>query len=276
MAPAAAMPVLLPKLPIIGMIHLAPLPGSSRSPRTVQQVLDQARQDALHYRRAGVDALLVENHGDSPFDKDTVDPHVPAILAVIARELRGEMGCPVGLNVLRNDLAAALGAAVASQAAFVRANVLAGVVATDQGLIEGQASRWLRYRRQLGADVAIWADVDVKHGTALHAPDLAAAARELFQRAGADLLLVTGAGTGAPPDVAHVRAIKSSGVTCPVYLASGVTEENVRELLPLADGAVVGSAFKEQGLVSNQVDASRVTSFMHCVRSIRTSAGVPA
>jgi membrane complex biogenesis BtpA family protein len=264
------------KLPVIGVVHLAPLPGSSRAPRTLQQVLDAARQDALHYIRSGVDALLVENHGDAPFDKDAVDPHVPAILAVVARELLIETRVPVGINVLRNDVASALGAAVASGASFVRANVLSGVVATDQGVIEGQAARWLKYRRQLGAPTEIWADVEVKHGTRFHAPPLAVAARELVQRAGADRLLVTGTATGSPPGAADVRAIRGSGVACPVYLASGVTHENVAELLPLADGAVVGSAFKEDGVVSNPVDPIRVTTFMNLVRSIRLGAGVPA
>jgi membrane complex biogenesis BtpA family protein len=268
--------VTLRSLPIIGVVHLLPLPGAARGPRTVQQVLDQARQDALHYRRGGVNALLVENFGDAPFDKDCVEPHVPATLAVVARELGQELRCPVGVNVLRNDVAAALGAAVASGAGFVRANVLAGVVATDQGLIEGQAARWLRYRRQLGAPIEIWADVDVKHGSALHAPGVGDAARDLVTRAGADRLLVTGHSTGAPPDPAHVRAIRALGVSCPIYLASGVTHENAADLLPLADGAVVGSAFKVDGSVSNPVDPLRVTNFMNIVRSIRISAGVPA
>jgi membrane complex biogenesis BtpA family protein len=264
------------KLPIVGVVHLLPLPGSSRSPRTVQQVLDQARQDALHYLRAGVDALLVENHGDAPFEKDVVEPHVPAILAVVARALIEELRAPVGLNVLRNDVASALGAAAASGASFVRANVLAGVVATDQGVIEGQAARWLRYRRQLGLPTEIWADALVKHGTALHDPGIAVSARELCLRAGADRLLVTGPSTGSPPDPALVRAVRASGVACPVYLASGVSQENVGELLPLADGAVVGSAFKEDGVVSNPVDPLRVTNFMNLVRSIRLGVGVPA
>jgi membrane complex biogenesis BtpA family protein len=264
------------KLPIIGVIHLLPLPGSPRSPRSVQQVLDQARQDALAYVRSGVDALLVENHGDAPFEKDSVDPHVPAILAIVARELIGELRCPVGINVLRNDVASALGAAVASGASFVRANVLSGVVATDQGVIEGQAARWLRYRRELGAPIEIWADLEVKHGTPLHAPPRDIAARELAQRGGADRVLVTGKSTGSPPDAGQVRAIKASGVSCPVYLASGVTYENVGELLPLSDGAVVGSAFKADGVVSNPVDPLRVTNFMNLVRSIRLGVGAPA
>ena len=264
------------KLPIIGVIHLAPLPGSSRSPKTVQQVLDQARQDSLHYLRSGVDALLVENHGDAPFEKDAVEPHVPAILAVVARSLVEEFRVPVGVNVLRNDVAAALGAAVASGASFVRANVLAGVVATDQGVIEGQAARWLRYRRQLGVAIEIWADALVKHGTAIHDPGIAMAARELCLRAGADRILVTGAGTGSPPDASLVRAVRESGVSAPVYLASGVTHENVADLLPLADGAVVGSAFKADGVVANPVDPLRVTTFMNLVRAIRLGTGVPA
>lgn len=264
------------RLPVIGVIHLPPLPGAPRAPRTVQQILDQARQDALHYLRAGVDGLLVENHGDAPFDKDAVEPHVPAIMAVVARELGQELRCPTGINVLRNDVASGIAAAVASGAGFVRANVFAGVVATDQGIIEGQAGRWLRYRQRLGAAIEIWADVAVKHGTALHAPGPGLAARDLWSRAGADRLLVTGPATGAAPEPSHVRAIRDAGVGCPVMLASGLTADNAATLLPLADGAIVGSAFKADGVVTNPVDPLRVTNFMNLVRSIRLGAGVPA
>lgn len=261
-------------LPVIGVVHLPPLPGSSRNPGSTARALDQARADAIIYRRTGVDALLVENHGDAPFDKDECGPHVAAVMAVIARVLVEECRCPVGVNILRNDVRSALGAAVAADASFVRANVLFGVSATDQGLIEGRAAEVLRYRRSLGTAAEIWADVDVKFASPLYAPELAVLMKSAARRSGADRLLVTGTATGVPPSAETVRAVKAAAGRTPVLIASGLTAASVRELLPLCDGAVVGSAFKEDGDVERPVDPGRVTDFIHAVRAARHAAGV--
>jgi membrane complex biogenesis BtpA family protein len=261
-------------LPIIGVVHLPPLPGSPRNPGTVRQALDRARADAVVYRRTGVDALLVENHGDAPFDRDECAPHVAAILGVIARALGDEFRCPVGVNVLRNDVVSALGAAVAADAAFVRANVLFGAAATDQGIIEGKAAEALRYRRLLGSAAEIWADIDVKFATPLYAPSLATTVKSASRRSGADRLLVTGPATGSPPSAETLRAVKAAAGAMPVFVASGLDEHNVRELLSSVDGAIVGSTFKEDGDVERPVDPARVTTFMHAVRAVRAACGV--
>lgn len=263
-------------LPVVGVVHLAPLPGSPRRPGGFQAALDRARTDAIHYVRAGVDALLIENHGDAPFDKDEVAPHVPAMLAVVARELAAECRRPVGINVLRNDVVSALGAAAASEASFVRANVLFGATATDQGIVEGKAAEALRYRLRLGVATEIWADVDVKFGTALYAPGFEGAVRAAARRSGADRLLVTGEATGVAPSVERVRRAKAAAGDVPVLVASGVTRENLAELLPCCDGVVVGSAFKEDDDPDRPVDPARVSPFMNDVRALRRARGLPA
>jgi membrane complex biogenesis BtpA family protein len=262
-------------LPVVGVVHLPPLPGSPRNPGSFRRALDAAHADALVYRRSGVDALLVENHGDAPFSKEDAGPHVAAMLAVVARELGAACRCPVGVNILRNDVRGALGAAAASDASFVRANVLCGVTATDQGLVEGRAAEVLRYRRELGLATEIWADVDVKFGTALFDPGFAAAVSAAARRSGADRLLVTGAATGVAPTAERLRTAKEAAGKVPVFVASGLDRDNVGELLPCCDGAIVGSAFKEDGDVEKPVDAGAVTVFMNDVRAIRRSLGVP-
>jgi hypothetical protein len=59
---------------------------------------------------------------------------------------------PLGINVLRNDAAAALAIAVAVGASCVRVNVLSGARVTDQGVIEGRAAELLRLRRTLAGE----------------------------------------------------------------------------------------------------------------------------
>src|SRR5262245_42498391 len=163
--------------PIIGMVHLLPLPGSPRA-RTLEEIRAAAIADARTLARGGVDAILVENYGDAPFTSGSVEPQVIAVMAVIAAEVRTSSGLPLGINVLRNDALSALAVAVASGASFIRVNVHVGAAATDQGHIDGRAFDTLRYRKLLGADVAIFADVFVKHARPVDRVDVATGARD--------------------------------------------------------------------------------------------------
>ncbi|HYF01261.1 MAG TPA: BtpA/SgcQ family protein [Planctomycetota bacterium] len=242
--------------PLIGMVHLLPLPGSPRA-RDPETVLRRALADARAVAEGGGDGLLVENYGDLPFVPEEAEPHVPAMMAVIARELIRATGLPTGINVLRNDVRSALAAAAASGAAFVRANIHTGSAWTDQGLIHGRAHETLRYRRALGTRTAVFADLLVKHASPVAPTDAAAAAREAAHRGLADVLLVTGARTGEAADAARVRAVKAAVPGVPVYVASGVTPDNLQEFSE-ADGFIVGSGLKRGGKTENPVDPRRV------------------
>lgn len=250
--------------PVIGMVHLLPLPGAPRA-RGVEEILRRATSDARALARAGVDGLLVENYGDLPFTPGEVGPQVPAVMAVAAREVRRATGLPLGINVLRNDPRAALAVAVAAGASFVRVNVHVGAVQSGEGRIEGAAHETLRYRRALGSSAALFADVFVKHARPLGTAGVAEAARENAYRGLADALLVTGPETGAAADPARVRAVKAAVPDRPVYAASGVTPENVG-LFGEADGFVVGTAFKAGGRTEGPVDPARVRRFLKALR----------
>ncbi len=256
-------------MPIVGMIHLLPLPGAPNGGASFQQVLARARHEAVIYRRTGIDALMIENHGDIPFAKDTSSPHVAAVMGTIAFALSEEFRCPIGINILRNDAIAALGASVPASASFVRVNVLSGVTATDQGLIEGRGDAVIAYRRLLGLKTEIWADAHVKYGTPLYSPGLATIVESLAHRGGADRILITGTTTGRAPDAETVALAKAAAGVVPVLIASGLNCDNVNSLLPLCDGAIVGSAFRHESKVENEIEPALVTDFMHQVRAVR-------
>jgi hypothetical protein len=55
-----------------------------------------------------------------------------------------------------------------------------------------------------------------------------------------------------------------------VFANTGVRLENVEEQLSIADGAVVGTTFKHDGVFRNPVDYNRVKAFMDKVKSIRS------
>ena len=252
--------------PVIGVVHLLPLPGSPRYGGSMGQVVERAVRDARAYARGGVDGLVVENYGDAPFLKDGLPPETVAGLACCAAAVGEAAGLPFGINALRNDARAALGVAAAVGAGFVRVNVHAGVCATDQGLVEGRAAETLRVRRLLGAEVAILADVHVKHGTPLFPGSIADAARDLAERALADAIIVSGNSTGAPTDLADLRAVRAALPRAFVLAGSGVRTETVAEVLGMADAVIVGTALKRGGRTAAPVDPARVRRFTRAAR----------
>lgn len=241
------------------MVHLLPLPGSPGA-RPIDEVLSAALRDAEVLREAGFDGLVVENFGDAPFEKDRVAPVTVAAMARIAAEIRRVSELPLCVNVLRNDARAALAIAAACGAQSIRVNIHTGARLTDQGVIEGRAAETLRARTAWGAaDVAIWADVAVKHSTALGTPPrpLAEEVADLVKRGGADAVIVTGAATGAPASSDRIAEARAASAGRPILVGSGVDEDSVAELLDTADSVIVGTSIKQSHRVTAPVDPSR-------------------
>ena len=246
--------------PLIGVIHLPPLPGSPGYGGNLEKVESLALADAERLASTGFHGLIVENLGDSPYFKDRVGPEVVASMTRIALKIRERTGLPLGVNVLRNDAIAALGVATASGAHFIRVNVLVGAVVSDQGIIEGAAAQLLRHRRYISSDVKIFADVAVKHAVSLGlAPR--EEARNALSRGGADALIVTGEATGEETDPELLTLIKDVAGDSPVLVGSGVTPNNIVSYKE-ADGFIVGSYIKIDGKAGNPVDIERARRLM--------------
>ena len=209
---------------------------------------------------------MVENFGDSPFYPDDVPKHVVAAMTRVVTELRQATDCPLGVNVLRNDAEAALSIGTAADAQFIRVNVHTGARLTDQGIIEGRAHETLRLHDELDSDVKILADVDVKHSAALAERPVTELVDETLGRGRADGIVISGVGTGHEVETEMLESVVACrdelGSDRPVLLGSGTTAENVRELLDIADGAIVGTALKEGGETTNRVDEDRVRGLM--------------
>jgi membrane complex biogenesis BtpA family protein len=246
-------PVQLPIL--IGVIHLPALPSSPLAAMPLDDIVRLAATEAAALQQAGFNALILENFGDFPTD---VPPLVTACMTACAREVRRAATIPLGINVLRNDPRAALAVAVASHADFIRVNVHCSARLTDQGWIDGQAHNTVRERRALGADrIALYCDVDVKHAAPIAARDIGDEAEELAERAMADAVLVTGAGTGKSVRSDDLRKVRAR-VKVPVLAASGVTVESMGETLAACDGVIIGSAIRKGGRAGAELDGERV------------------
>jgi hypothetical protein len=257
---------------VIGVVHCLPLPGSpDYDGAPVARLIGRALDDARAYVEAGCDGLIVENHGDIPFLKPgDIGPETPAMLAIIADRVGAAAGVPIGINVLANAALHALAVAKAAGAAFVRVNQWANAYVANEGLVEGEAARALRYRAALHArDVRIFADAHVKHGAHAIVADRPVAELvrdvEFFH---ADAVIATGQRTGDAATGAEIAAFRDA-TALPLLVGSGVTEANLGDILPRVDGVIVASALKRDGVWWQPVDPVRAASFMRRAQAVR-------
>lgn len=264
--------------PMLGMLHLPPLPGSPRFAGDMAAVLDAVLADALVLAEAGFDGIMLENFGDAPFYPARVPPVTISWMTRLASEVRRIWSGPLGINVLRNDGLAALAIAGAVGAELIRVNVLTGARVADQGLLVAEAHELLRQRRFLGLDaVKIFADVDVKHSSPLgDRRDLADEVHDLIDRGLADSVVVSGSATGRPTDLAQIRAVKTAAGSTPVWVGSGATLETLAALCQEADGVIVGSALKAGASSAPQAPARAALSTLDRERSVHWMQAVHA
>jgi len=234
--------------PIIGVVHLNPLPGSPNY-LSFEDVFESALRDAKALADGGVDAIIIENFGDKPFLKE-VGAEVIACMSVIAWEIKKETDLPLGINVLRNDAKASLAIAKAVNADFIRVNQLFYGSLSPEGWLEGNAGEILRYKRTIDCKAMIFADICVKH--AHHFVSLEEYV-ENAERCLIDAIIVTGEATGKEVSLKDLKAVKKLA-KMPVLVGSGVTPENLPKLAKYCDGVIVGTYFKEHG----KVDVERV------------------
>lgn len=260
--------------PVIGMVHLWPLPGApGYSGYGMQTIIDHALRDAEALVRGGVDGLIVENMWDLPYYVGPdVKPEAMTAQAVAAAEVVKSVSLPVGINVIHNGGLVCLAIAVAARARFIRVCILTGARLWDTGEFDhGCAADLIRKRKELHAEpIHIFADVDKKHSVSFPGLDLATHI-EWTEFYGADALIVTGRMTGSAPDLDKVREAKRLA-TRPVLVGSGADPQNVSAFLQHVDGVIVGSSLKKDGVMENPVDVERVRRFLEAVRTVREAA----
>jgi len=256
--------------PLIGVVHLLPLPGSPRWNYSMEKVVERALRDAEAYEKGGLDGVIIENYGDAPYYPDKVDPATVAAVTYVAAHIAKKIDIPFGVNILRNDAEAALAVAYVTGGRFIRVNVLTEPMATDQGIIQGKAHTILRYRKLLGASqVKIFADIHVKHAYPLMKRPITESAKDTAYRGLADALIVTGRETGSPPSPTKVEKVKKAVPHTPVLVGSGVNENNITQYLQICDGAIIGTSLKIDNKTENPVDFRKVKKLVKKANQIR-------
>jgi len=257
---------------LIGMVHLAALPGTPGAVLTPAEVVARAEREARQLVELGFEGLLVENMGDLPYLRRTVGPEVTAVMTAACLAVRrAAPSLALGVQVLAGANEAALGVALAAGCDFVRAEGYVFSAVADEGLLEeASAGPLLRYRKQIGAEhIAVLADLKKKHSAhALTADVSLAETARAAEFCGAGGLIVTGTATGAPAAPADV-AEAAEASSLPVLVGSGTTPENAPSLLPHAAGFIVGSFLKQDGDWRRPLDAERCARLVTAVRAAR-------
>ena len=255
------------KIPVgmIGMIHLKALPGSPGFEGSIDAIEAAAIADANTLLSGGISAILIENFGDVPFHK-TVDPVTIAAMTRIVRTIVELSDVLVGVNVLRNDARAALSIATVTGASFIRVNVHVGAMMTDQGLIEGLAAETLRLRKTLDSNVAVLADIGVKHATPFDEKwSLEQEAKDAWNRGLADALIISGSGTGSPTKAVDLERVKHAVPEAPLIVGSGINPETFSDFT-LASAWIVGTALKRDGRIENEIELANVLRMTNAYR----------
>jgi predicted TIM-barrel enzyme len=226
--------------PVIAMLHLAALPGDPGydGAAGISAVVARAREELDALQSGGVDGVMISNEFSLPYLTKT-EPITAITMARIIGELLPELQVPYGVNVLW-DGRASIDLAVATGAKFVR-EIFTGVYASDFGL---------------------W-------NTNLADRDLASITRTTVFATLPDAICVSGATAGSPTDVDALRTVKSAAGAVPVFVNTGVRAENVAAQLDIADGAIVGTYFKRDGVFENRAERSRVEELMSEARKFR-------
>jgi membrane complex biogenesis BtpA family protein len=255
--------------PVIAMLHLNALPGDPGydSAGGIAAVVARAREELDALQSGGVDGVMISNEFSLPYLTKT-EPITAITMARIIGELLPELEVPYGVNVLW-DGRASIDLAVATGARFVR-EIFTGVYASDFGLWDTNVGEVARHRVRVGgANVKLFFNIVPESATYLAARDLESITRTTVFATLPDAICVSGATAGAPTDADALRVVKAAAGDVPVFVNTGVRAENVADQLDIADGAIVGTYFKRDGVFENPAQRSRVEELMAQARKFR-------
>ena len=256
--------------PIIGMVHLPALPGTPLFDANggMAAIRDWAKRDLDALQTGGIHAVMFCNENDRPYRLDADAACVAALTDVVA-SLRSELSVPFGVNLLWDPLAT-IAVAAATGAAFCR-EIFAGAFAGDFGLWVRSAGDAWRYRRQLGAEhIRLLFNINAEFAAPIAPRPIGEVARSVVFSSSPDAVCVSGGITGQSVETSTLgqvhAAIKDAGV--PILVNTGFKASNAKESLHYADGAVVGSSLKVDGVTWNRVDRARVVELMRVVAEV--------
>lgn len=244
------------KKPVIGMVHLKALPGAPGYGGDMEEIYRAAHEDLMALMNGGADAIIVENFGDIPYATKQ-ELMTTVAFANVASRLRQECNLPIGINVQFNNYEAEWAIAYSCGYDFIREEVFAENRMGPNGICISSGPEIMRLKARYPKDIALIADVNVKHTFAIVEQPLDFTIEAIIE-GGADALICTGLVTGKSPSLEDVKEMKMLAKDVPVIVGSGVNASTAEAYFSLSDGAIIGSYFKKDGDVMKPIDVERV------------------
>jgi membrane complex biogenesis BtpA family protein len=254
---------------VIGMVHLAPLPGTPfYQEGTLEQTLRDAVADATALDRGGADGCLIQTVDRVYPAGDEADYARVAAIATITQAVADATGpeFQIGVQIMVNALKASVAVAKVCGGSFIRCAALVGATPSAAGMIDANPYDFLTYRNAINAQhVKLIAEVNSRHF------------RGLGERSTAEIARMAARAGAAAVEVAHmdeetnarlVQEVKQAMPQLPVILGGHTTHGNVARRLAEADGVFVGACLKRDRW-DGRVDLERVRAYVDIVASLR-------
>ena len=257
--------------PILAMCHLQPLPGdpSYDVAGGMEKVLQYAKHDFLALQENGVDGVIFSNEFSLPY-LTKVHPVTVGAMARVIGELKHLIKLPYGVNCLWDPIAS-LDLAAAVDAQFIR-EIITGAYASDFGIWNTNVGETVRHRIKIHAThVKMMYNIVPEAAKYLADRSIEDITRSTEFNNKPDAICVSGLTAGAETDTQILGRVKATVKNTPIFCNTGCNINNIERQLGIADGAVVATTFKVDGIFENPVDPARVKAFMDKVKDIRKS-----
>ncbi|WP_134500272.1 BtpA/SgcQ family protein [Microvirga pakistanensis] len=256
------------KKAVIAMAHIGALPGTPLydAEGGMDRLIENVAKDVEKLQAGGVHAIMFGNENDRPYQFKAPPEGVAAMTAVVAA-IKPMLKVPFGVNYLW-DPCASVAIGCTTGASFVR-EIFTGLFASDMGLWEPKGAEAVRLRRNLGRpDLKLLYNINAEFAASLDTRPIELRAKSAVFSSIADAILVSGPLTGQPADASDLHKVREALPDVPLFANTGVRIDNVRNVMSVADGCIIGTHFKIDGITWNPVDGDRVKRFMDVVESL--------
>jgi len=255
--------------PIIAMCHLYPMPGDPNydAAKGIDYIYDKAYHDMIALQKGGVDGIIFSNERSQPW---TTKAHqvIPVTMAHVIGRLKADLEIPFGVDVIWDPIAS-IDLAVATGARYIR-EVFTGAYASDYGIWDTNVGEAVRHKTNLhGTDIKLLFNITPEAAAYMGERNLEDITVTTVFNGSPDGLCVSGIKAGDETSIEDLRLVKKAAGHVPVFANTGVRHENVVSQLTYADGVIVGTCFKKDGYIWNDIEQDRVERFMELVRNHR-------
>ncbi|MEK6828606.1 MAG: BtpA/SgcQ family protein [Nanoarchaeota archaeon] len=239
--------------PILAMLHLY---GG-------QKCMEQADDEIVIFEEEGVDGYIVENYGGGIEE-------VRGVLRLL-NEFEKFETMYKGINILPNNFELAFALASVYKLNFIQLDYISGQYvgrsASDTKKIDSY--NYEKFRDKF-PEIKVLGGVHPKYYTPILGSKLESDIEDAMERC--DAIVVTGEGTGKETPLDKIKKFRSIiGNNFPLIIGAGLTESNAEEQLQFANGAIVGSYFKQYGQAQFKVERERVKELMDKVNHHRAN-----